>query len=215
MKKYEFTGETKEFLGRALHRIRAVIDFGDVKAGDLGGWIEKEENLSHERNAWVCGNAKVWGDAKVCGNAKVWGDAEVLGDAEVWGDAKVCDNAKVWGDAKVCDNAKVCGNAKVWGDAEVLGNAKVCGNAKVWGDAKVWGAYHCLIAGPMGSRNDFTTFFRSKNLEICVTCGCFRGNIDAFAEKVKETHGDNEHAKRYMAAIEFAKACIDLTPEAE
>lgn len=137
MKKYEFTGETKEFLGHTLHRIRAVIDFGDVKAGDLGGWIEKEENLSHEGNAWVCGNAEVWG------------------------------------------------------------------------------AYHCLVAGPMGSRNDFTTFFRSKNLDICVTCGCFRGNIDAFAEKVKETHGDNEHAKRYMAAIEFAKACIDLTPEAE
>ena len=67
----------------------------------------------------------------------------------------------------------------------------------------------------MGSRGGFTTFFRSKNLEICVTCGCFRGNIQAFAEKVKETHGENEHAKRYMAAIELAKVCIDLTPSEE
>lgn len=40
-----------------------------------------------------------------------------------------------------------------------------------------------------------------------------RGNIDAFAEKVKATHGENEHAKRYMAAIELAKVCIDLTAE--
>ena len=51
MKKYEFTGETKQWLGRTLHRIRAVADFKlaggiKVKAGELGGWIEEEENLS-------------------------------------------------------------------------------------------------------------------------------------------------------------------------
>ena len=87
MKKFEFTGETKTisllFRTATLHRIRAVAEFGLVKIGDLGGWIEKEENLSHEGKAWVCGDAEVWG------NAKVWGNAEVCGDA------KVCDDAKV------------------------------------------------------------------------------------------------------------------------
>lgn len=70
MKKFEFTGETKTislfFRTATLHRIRAVAEFGLVKIGDLGGWIEKEENLSHEGKAWVCGDAKVWGNAKVC-----------------------------------------------------------------------------------------------------------------------------------------------------
>lgn len=51
MKKFEFTGETKTislfFRTATLHRIRAVAEFGLVKIGDLGGWIEKEENLSH------------------------------------------------------------------------------------------------------------------------------------------------------------------------
>ena len=73
MKKYEFTGETKEirllFRTATLHRIRATVAFGIVEVGDLGGWIEKEENLSHEGKAWVCGDAEVWGNAKVCGNA--------------------------------------------------------------------------------------------------------------------------------------------------
>ena len=147
MKKYEFTGETKKWLGRTLHQIRAVVSFGDVQAGDVGGWIEKEENLSHEGNCWVSGNGRVYGDGQVSGNGWVF-----------------------------CDN-------------------------------------HYLVIGPMGSRNDFTTFFRTKDLEIGVTCGCFRGNIEAFAEKVREAHGDNEHAKRYLAAIELAKVCIDLTPE--
>lgn len=45
-KKYELIDETQEWNGRILHRIRALADFGDVKAGELGGWIEKEENLS-------------------------------------------------------------------------------------------------------------------------------------------------------------------------
>lgn len=57
MKKYEFTGETKIRCGITLHRIRALKDFGVVCAGDIGGWIEKESNLSHEGNCWVYGEA--------------------------------------------------------------------------------------------------------------------------------------------------------------
>ena len=77
-KKYELTDETQEWNGRTLHRIRALADFGDVKAGELGGWIEKEENLSHNGNAWVYGDAWVCGDARVCGDAQVCGNAEIF-----------------------------------------------------------------------------------------------------------------------------------------
>ena len=63
--KFEFTGETQVWLGIKLHRIRAVAAiaaFG-VAAGDIGGWIEKEENLSVYGNAWVYGDAQVSGNA--------------------------------------------------------------------------------------------------------------------------------------------------------
>ena len=194
MKKYEFTGETKEirllFRTATLHRIRATVAFGIVEVGDLGGWIEKEENLSHEGKAWVCGDAKVWGNAEVWGNAKVWGNAEVCGDAEVWG------------------NAEVCGDAKVWG------NAEVCGDAEVWGNAEVFSASHVLVIGAIGSRNDFTTFYRDKDNEITVKCGCFLGKIDRFLEKVTQTHGDSKYALVYRAAVEVAKLQIDLSGEA-
>ena len=158
MKKYEFTGETKEirllFRTATLHRIRATVAFGIVEVGDLGGWIEKEENLSHEGKAWVCGDAEVWGDAKVCG------------------------------DAEVC------------------------------GDAKVFSASHVLVIGAIGSRNDFTTFYRDKDNEITVKCGCFLGKIDRFLEKVTQTHGDSKYALVYRAAVEVAKLQIDLSGEA-
>ena len=68
-KKFELTSNTKIFLGRKLFQIRAPVSFGDVKEGDLGGYIEKEENLSHDGNAWVSGNAWVYGNAWVSGNA--------------------------------------------------------------------------------------------------------------------------------------------------
>lgn len=143
MKKYEFTGETKqvELWNRTamLHRIRATVEFGFVKVGELGGWIEKEENLSHEGKAWV------WGNAEVCG------------------------------------------------------------------DAEVFLASHVLVMGPVGSRNDFTTFFRDKDNEITVKCGCFLGKIDKFLEKVTQTHGNNKYALVYRAAVEVAKLQIELT----
>lgn len=46
-KHFEFTGETKVWLGITLNRIRATKDlpkFG-VKNGGLGGWVEKESQI--------------------------------------------------------------------------------------------------------------------------------------------------------------------------
>ena len=88
MRKYELTEETKTLAyGKVLHRIRALIDISryGVKAGDLGGWIEKYDNLSQDGDAWVCGNAEVRDNAEVYGNAKVCGDANVceIGRAHV------------------------------------------------------------------------------------------------------------------------------------
>ena len=71
--------------GKTLYRIKALINFGVVVAGSLGGYIEKEDNLAHSGNAWVYGNARVSGDARVYGDAWVYGNARVSGDARVSG----------------------------------------------------------------------------------------------------------------------------------
>ena len=106
MKKFELTSETKiNIFGKKLFRIKALISFADVEAGETGGWVEKEGNVNQSGDAWVSGNAEVSGNAKVYGNAKVSGNAEVYGNAEVSGDAWVYGNAKVSGDAEVYGNA--------------------------------------------------------------------------------------------------------------
>ena len=71
LKKYEFTGETKEEFGVTFHRIRLLIDLPYFKKGSIGGWIEKESNLAHEGNCWVYGNSRVSGNSRVYGNAIV------------------------------------------------------------------------------------------------------------------------------------------------
>lgn len=78
VKKYELTTETIVHFGRTLFRIKALVSFGNVNAGELGGYIEKEENLDQSGNAWVSGDVWVYGDARVSGDARVYGNAEIL-----------------------------------------------------------------------------------------------------------------------------------------
>ncbi len=98
-----------------LYRIQATMDnaLHHVKDGDLGGWLENESNLATLSEAWVAGEAKVWGRARVGGKALVCDQAEVSGNALVY------DNARVGGSAKVCGMASVFGLADV-GDTTVV-----------------------------------------------------------------------------------------------
>lgn len=61
MKKYKLlaTDTIQSRTGETLYRIQALKDFGTpfgtVRKGDLGGYIAKESNLSHEGQCWVYG----------------------------------------------------------------------------------------------------------------------------------------------------------------
>ena len=146
MKKFELTANVKMWFGKKLFQIRALISFGNVTAGDLGGYVESERNLDHDGNAWV------YGDARVSGNAWVYGDAWVSGNADY------------------------------------------------------------LVVGPIGSRNDFTTFYHRKDGVTMVVCGCFHDTIDDFEKAVSETHGNNIHAAAYKALIQVARARLNTEP---
>jgi hypothetical protein len=77
MKKYELTANTKNVCGKTLFQIKALVNFGNIKAGELGGYIEKEGNLSHDGNAWIYGNARIYGTACVDDSTKVYGNAKI------------------------------------------------------------------------------------------------------------------------------------------
>lgn len=84
-----------------------------------------------------------------------------------------------------------------------LGGANLRGE---WGKLNV--ASDILIVGPIGSRNSYTNIFHTDK-GIFVRCGCFKGSLNEFSEKVKETHGESKHAKDYLTLIDFVKVKYD------
>ena len=193
-KKYEILLDiSKEINGRTVYRIKALKDFGDVEAGYLGGYIEKEYNLSHEGNCWVYDNACVYEEAEVCDDAKILDNAQVYGEASVYHNAEVSDYAKVYGEACVYEEAQIFDNAEIYEAADVHGFASVYGFARIRGGANVYGDSYIYeyaeifglsrICGDVyiirdayigsdedyafvhgfGSENRTTTFFRLKN----------------------------------------------------
>ena len=176
-KKYRLT-ETHINIGeKILYQIKALKDFGKVKAGDLGGYIESEENLSQDNDAWVSGNAWVVSNARVSGNAWVYGNAQVSGDAEV------------------SDNARVSGNAWVCGNAQVSGYAWVYGNAQVSGDAEVKSREDYIVFKNWWSSARYFTWTRSNNMW---KVGCFFGTGK---ELIKEAYNDSDISGREYERI--------------
>ena len=137
-KKYELTDETTEIGGHILHRIIALKDFGFIKKGDLGGFIEKEANLSQEGQCWVYNDAKVYENSLIYGAAQIYIKAIVHGEAEIGDHAMVYRDARVYGNAHVSDKAIVHGHAEISDNAHVFGKANICGHSKVYGNAQVY-----------------------------------------------------------------------------
>ena len=265
-KKYRLIFEDYKIIdGRKLYRIEALKDFNRVKTGELGGYIESENNLSHEGNAWVYDDAKIYGGAKVRDNAIVGGNAQICdnvivydnawvydnatacnnvwihGKARIYGNARIYDSARIKGKARICGNALISGNARIYGsakirnnvwvygnaiiedntvicddarvyenawvhdNAKIYGNAWVCGNAEIGNNAMISNKKNWFTVGPIGSRDDFTTFFLGKDGNIYVSCGCFHDNIDEFEKAVEKTHKGTKYEKDYRTAIALAK----------
>ena len=118
--------QTIEIEGKTLYRIKAIRSFSNVVEGAVGGYIEKESNLSH------CGKCWIYEDAKVYDNAKVRSPA-------FWFREECNDNALLQNDATVRGTAYIYGNAIIGGCVEILGNATVCGNAQVIGQSRISG----------------------------------------------------------------------------
>lgn len=158
---YEMTSESMVYNGHTLYRIKSrsnfFVDRTFVKAGMLGGWIEKYDNLSDI--AWVDNEAKVFGDAKVSGNALVRENAVVCDNAIVRGSSIVGSYAHISGHAivdmryggNITNKAKISGNAEINGTPFIGGRTKIRDNAKIFDDVTIKGdtiiADNAVISG--------------------------------------------------------------------
>lgn len=195
IRKYELTDESITFNGSVLYRIRAVSSFGDVREGDLGGYIESEDNLSHFGSCWVFmglvyGRSRVEEHAKVRGKGIVCDNACVSGYATVNGWGSVEGNAKVRGRAVVTGHAEVRGDILVDGDAVIGDLAVVDGVAEIVGDAVVEDSNDFLSIKVTWSAKEYITYTRSNGL---FSCGRFHGTGD---DLIRMYYGYSDEAGR-------------------
>ena len=120
--KYEITDIAHEEYP-FLHRIRALRDIcGEICAGDIGGFVESESNLSAEPGdcAWI------FDDAIACGSAYVSKGSVMSGHS------RAEDNAYLRG-ASMTGKALASGNAQIIHDPHTMGTPILSGNCKVYG----------------------------------------------------------------------------------
>ena len=141
-----------------LYRVRALRDFGDVRAGDLGGYIEDEKNLAQDGSAWVYEGGVVYGDAYIRNNARIYGGeiyggvirGGVISGGEIYGGVilggeilggVISDNARIDGGeitgGKICNHAHISGGLILGG--VIRGNAHI-GGGVIYGGAIYGGA---------------------------------------------------------------------------
>jgi hypothetical protein len=112
--------DTIQVDGRTLYRIRAIVDLPYAKKGEIGGYIEKESNLSHQGGSWlidnamVFGNAKIWEEAAAAQNVMVFGNASLHGDVNIFGNVVIQDNVEIYGKGVfVHGHLWLCGDIKL------------------------------------------------------------------------------------------------------
>lgn len=202
-----------------------MIDFEDVKAGDLGGYVESDKNLVKDlkvSSAWIYDDAKVYGSAKVEEDARVSGKAQVFGKAKLNGKARIYGNAQIYGHAVISDDAQVYGDARVYDDAQIFNHARVscyaevCENAQVCEGAYVYGNARISNNSLIKDRDDWQCFkgarsaltaYRTQNGSIELREHDFTGTVVEFRKYLESTDRIEQKNKKYyellLPAIEF------------
>lgn len=126
--KYEFYGPENE---NGFRRIRALRSFGEVKEGEVGGYIQSEDNLSQSGTCWVYDDAQVYGKAYVKEDAQVRDCAKVHGvnRCEISGEA-VIGHAAHLEDTFATDMAHIMGESHVI-ESNIEGRALLKENCNV------------------------------------------------------------------------------------
>ena len=191
-KKYEMTSDTRKLIdGREVHRIKALRDFGKVKRGDVGGWIEKEENLSHEGNCWI------FDHMTVCGNAQVSDDAKLNGYGMISNDAVIRDNAHV-------NNLIIGGKSYIGGDVSLSSRCIICDDARILKASDIM-VFNNHFAGPTG-----LAFYRCADGSVKVSSFKFSGTIDGYINHILKNYKLDRHIKMYTDPIAMAQRYFGL-----
>ena len=236
-KKYEILMDeenTIEFEGHTLHRIKALKDFNDVKKGDIGGFVENDNNLSHPGDCWI------YDDAKAMDNSRMYNDSEMHDNSIVCGYSRMYNNSRMYDNSIMCDYSKMRGYSKMYGNSRIYnnsimydyseihdksvmyGDSEMHGNSRLYGDSelnnkfKLYGKLFSKVDDFIEIQNPqgrLVTCVRKGN-EILYNVGC-QDEIteETFKYRIKNEDGglkQNPHRIYYYKIIEMVKLYFDI-----
>lgn len=130
-KKYLLTKKYITHNNHKLQRIVAIKSFGTVKEGDIGGYVEREENLSQYNNSWIYDNSKVYENAHISDDAEIRENASIGGYSTIYEDAHIFGNAIIRGSCHILGRAFVCDNSILRGEFWLTGDSKITGSSNI------------------------------------------------------------------------------------
>lgn len=230
-KKYRLTTETMCFDGVTLHRIQALKDFGNVEAGELGGWIECERNLSQSGNCWIAMEAKVYDGAEIgdnavltrkaiaCGNSTICNDTLISDESVISGFTYLYGNVEVYGESVIDGDASLYGNVKVIDakvvDAEVHDNVIICDGAYVHGPVKIDGNAYISRGAKVCNNDDYIVFknFWSSGRHFTWTRSNNKWSVGRFygtgEELIKKAYQDSKKSGReYERVVRYVESIL-------
>lgn len=161
-KKYEILNTKYQHFSDTLFQIRALKDFGNIKAGQLGGWVSGYHNLSQDGLCWVYPGSKVYMEARVLDDAQAMGgwiwcraklreeaickdncflfdDTDCFGQCLLENEACASGFSRVFEQAKIRQRGAIASRAWAHGRSEIYQFARACGTCELTGNFKLRG----------------------------------------------------------------------------
>ena len=202
-KHFKLTEETKvNKAGHTLHRIEATRDTRHAKAGDKGGFVEREDNLGGE--AWVADDARVWGEARLYGYSYAGGQACIYDRARMHSQAGAEGEAQIYGRSELGGTVRVTDNAHVFGDTKLVGSVRIGEDAFVEHTKG-----YCSLLN-IGRPNQQTTAYRAADGSVRIAFGEDVYPIDRVNKAVVRVFNRNEDYRMYQAVIDLIKLKFNL-----
>ena len=213
-KKYEMLMDeenTIEWKGHTLHRIRALRDFGDIRKGDIGGFVENENNLSHKGNCWIYDDAKamdnsiMYDNSRICDKSELHDDSRMYNYTRMYDYSELHNNSIMNDDSEMHDISKMYGNSIMYDYSEMYGDSELNNKAKLYGKLISKVDDFIEIQNPQGR---LVTCVR-KGDKILYNVGCQKEiNEETFRWRIENEDGGLEkhpYRKEYYKIIEMAK----------
>lgn len=214
MKKYKLIEDERTTEnGKTLYRIKALRSFNDVNRGDLGGFVESENNLDHDGNCWIYDNARVSDQSIVYDNACIRDNARVSGKAHIFENAQISGNALLSGQIIVAGNAHITGQSMLVG-ANYLNYIGVYDRVKIGGRTVVYGQPVFRGDAKIYSNDSYMSFYiindsltyTFSNRRWCWNCKLF--STEEFLEYIKKEYNKKDQ-EYFQLHIDFIKK-LDL-----